>query len=671
MFLARLAAPVPDPSAPERLDVRSLAASSPLILNTVRGNLHVARFAADLASAGWTPVWARLAPYDLDRSSLDRLARTLLTRSSTASPAGLGVAAVVESDDLGRATSLLRSICAAHPDRPTPAGIVLRYLTPEEECGIRPQTRQPPSAIIGADTIDAATSERLWQVTAGRAVLFESALRAEHVFAPGDLADIVWHSHNHVELARRIAGRLLADVRPDTRAMLGFVALLGYCHERFASTESVLTECADHPWWILLAGGWRQLEPVWRDGVRAACASRAQQHLPLLARLVAELMEDGAADEAVELCLDAGYTGMASDLLADLSPNLIAIERPRALARWLRRLPLGERARHEVIASAAVDVPGDRDPNPDCQATSGASDVSAPRHRWWPQWWHRTTGRGDALHPVPRPRTGSDSPPGTLDAVMSTRVLDARLFGSMDISICGRRVEQWHGKKTRTILAYVLLNRAHAIPREVLTTTFWPDASPDISRNRLHVTLHALRADLRSVSPVPVVVFKHGYVLNPQLTVRLDVEEFEGALASGRSAEKEGNLEGALAAYQESLARYRGDLLTGQSDDEWALLPREHLRMSMLDALEKTAQIEFELGLYAECVDAGLHLLSLDFCREDVHRLLMRAYTRLGQQHLAMRQFQVCARQLRREFEMEPARETIHLLERIRAREPV
>ena len=64
-------------------------------------------------------------------------------------------------------------------------------------------------------------------------------------------------------------------------------------------------------------------------------------------------------------------------------------------------------------------------------------------------------------------------------------------------------------------------------------------------------------------------------------------------------------------------------------------------------------------------------LLGLDFCREDLHRLLIRAYARLDQPHLALRQFELCAQQLREELEMEPGRETVALLERVKARLPV
>jgi hypothetical protein len=46
----------------------------------------------------------------------------------------------------------------------------------------------------------------------------------------------------------------------------------------------------------------------------------------------------------------------------------------------------------------------------------------------------------------------------------------------------------------------------------------------------------------------------------------------------------------------------------------------------------------------------------------------MRAHARLGRPHLAVRQFELCSRQLRRELDMPPARETVELYGKIRAR---
>ena len=82
-------------------------------------------------------------------------------------------------------------------------------------------------------------------------------------------------------------------------------------------------------------------------------------------------------------------------------------------------------------------------------------------------------------------------------------------------------------------------------------------------------------------------------------------------------------------------------------------------------------QMTFDAGRYEECVDTGQRLVTLDLCREDVHRLLMRAYARLEQPHRAIRQYRACLRQLGTELDVEPSPETVRLYQLIRARRPV
>jgi DNA-binding SARP family transcriptional activator len=91
----------------------------------------------------------------------------------------------------------------------------------------------------------------------------------------------------------------------------------------------------------------------------------------------------------------------------------------------------------------------------------------------------------------------------------------------------------------------------------------------------------------------------------------------------------------------------------------------------MLDALGRVARSAFDTGRYSQSVEAGQRLLALDLYREDIHRLLMRAYARLGRPHLALRQFELCFRQLRQELDMAPAQETVELYGRIRNRTAV
>jgi DNA-binding SARP family transcriptional activator len=222
------------------------------------------------------------------------------------------------------------------------------------------------------------------------------------------------------------------------------------------------------------------------------------------------------------------------------------------------------------------------------------------------------------------------------------------------------------------LLAYLLLRRhGPPIASDALASAFWPDATPEVSRNRLHVTMHALRADLRTVSPIRVIQFDRGYRINPELDVLLDTEQFQASAARAEGAEAAGNAEAALRAYRDAAERYRGDLLSDHPFEDWTLLPREHYRVRHLELLGRMAELAFDTGRYVQALEIGHRLLALDFCREDLHRLLMRTHTRMGRPQAAVHQFEICTDQLRRELGMAPAHETVDLYERIRSRSPV
>lgn len=621
--MGQCAVPLARPAAPGKLALGGLAPSAPLRVDVLPGQVGVQRLAADLARTGLPPGWARLAPYDLDRPALDALAAGALGDAQTSG----GWSVVVESGDDQQAERFLQHVAVADPSRPTPCEVVLHYTG----AAATPYPTSP------ADPVDSA----LERLSRGRPALRESLLAAGRALPERELSGIIQESRNLDELTARLAARLLQGVPPHVLPVLGLAARLGYGHRRFGSFDGVVENCPDAPWWTELRGGWWLVDPVWRPGVIAACRGGRRADIALLGHLVGELVDDGAVDAAIELCLDAGCRGLASDLLAGLGPGLVLAGQPRAVLRWLRQLPWTVRVRHRALArQARAAIRAELTQSTPTQPQAPLARAPEP--------------------PVRRPAGPVRNPP----------TLQARLLGPVDVLVCGNRVEHWHGRKGSLLLAYLLLHRSgRPVGRDVLATALWPDTAPAVSRNRLHVTLHTLRADLQTAAPVPAVVFgDHGYAFNPELDIWLDTEEFEQAATRAEQAEHDRDIEAALAACQEAIRAYRGDLLVDNPYDDWTLLPREQYRVQMLDVLGRAAQLAFDAGLYADSVEAGQRLLAIDFCREDMHRLLMRAHARLGRPHLAARQFELCSRQLRRELDMPPARETVELYGKIRAR---
>jgi DNA-binding SARP family transcriptional activator len=261
-----------------------------------------------------------------------------------------------------------------------------------------------------------------------------------------------------------------------------------------------------------------------------------------------------------------------------------------------------------------------------------------------------------------------------LSETASVPTLTVSFLGQFRVSVNDRPIENWPKGKGRAILKYLLAHRERPISREVLMETFWAETDPERMRNNLHVSIHGLRRALRSVTDVEIIEFSREdgvYRLASDLHVWIDVEEFEQHVKVGRQMEAAGQFASAVASYERAANLYQGDFLAEDSYEEWPAARRESLRLDYIDILDRLSQIYFSQGHYTTCVTLCQLILARDNCREDAHCRLMRCYSRQGQHHLALRQYQVCVKALKDELEVEPDSTTIQLVERIRRRERV
>jgi DNA-binding SARP family transcriptional activator len=253
-----------------------------------------------------------------------------------------------------------------------------------------------------------------------------------------------------------------------------------------------------------------------------------------------------------------------------------------------------------------------------------------------------------------------------------TPSLTVHMLGPFRAALNDHPIESWPSGRGRAVFKYLLAHRDRTLPRDVLMDAFWPDAGPEAARNSLNVALHGLRQALRTAADVPVVIFQDGaYRLHPELNLWLDSDEFERRVAAGRRFETAGQLGAAAAEYEAATGLYQGDFMADDPYDEWPVMTRERLRIAYLDTLDRLSQIYFSQGQYGSCANLCQHMLTQDNCREDAHCRLMRCYSRQGQYHLALRQYQLCLKTLRDELDVEPSPNTTQLYERIRRRERV
>jgi DNA-binding SARP family transcriptional activator len=246
------------------------------------------------------------------------------------------------------------------------------------------------------------------------------------------------------------------------------------------------------------------------------------------------------------------------------------------------------------------------------------------------------------------------------------------LLGPLCAAVDHVPVGDWPSARSRSLFGYLLTHREPWPLREVLMEVFWPESPAEASRNSLNVAIHGLRRTLRTVTVAPVILHSGGaYGIHPDLRVWLDVEEFESRVGNGRRCEEAGDADQATREYESADGLYRGDFLAEDLYEEWAALTRDHLRLAHLDALSRLSNLHFSGGRYATCAALCRRIIDSDPCREDAHRRLMRCYSRQGQSHLALMQYQACARALAAELGVDADPATASLHDQIRRHEPV
>ncbi len=211
-------------------------------------------------------------------------------------------------------------------------------------------------------------------------------------------------------------------------------------------------------------------------------------------------------------------------------------------------------------------------------------------------------------------------------------------------------------RKVESLLAYLVLHRDVPQSRQYLAFQFWPDSSEGQARTNLRQLLHGLRQTLPE-SDQFVQADAQTLQWRGDAPFRLDVSEFEEALAQANAAEKHGNPHALRVALEQASAIYQGDLLPSRYDD-WILPERERLRQVFMETLERLMLLLESQGEPRAAIVHAQRLLRHDPLREETYRGLMRLYAACGDRAGALRIYHTCATVLERELAVEPSAAT-------------
>ena len=236
--------------------------------------------------------------------------------------------------------------------------------------------------------------------------------------------------------------------------------------------------------------------------------------------------------------------------------------------------------------------------------------------------------------------------------------LEITTMGLFSVRRGGVPVSAWR-PRSRALLAALLCARA-PVHREVLLEWFWPQLLPRRALGAFNTTLHELRRALEPELPkgaAPSVVTTHGesYMLALGEQDRWDA----GELLRLTSAPLEGSSpEATVGRLLHAEALSMGTFLPEWPYEEWAAPLRAEITRAREIMLERLAEALAADGQDRAAAIRYERLVESDPERESWHRALMRAYARLGERPLALRQYHACRRILRERLGVEPSAET-------------
>jgi DNA-binding SARP family transcriptional activator len=218
----------------------------------------------------------------------------------------------------------------------------------------------------------------------------------------------------------------------------------------------------------------------------------------------------------------------------------------------------------------------------------------------------------------------------------------------------------WQRRTAKQLTKLLATSPSHALHREQVLDTLWPNLDVELARNSLAKALHAAR---RALEPdrLPRRDSAYLHVRDDMITldpdhVLIDADEFE------RHAKRAIRMATA-AAYDTALATYKGELLPEDLYEDWPSQRRHFLAELNIRLLVGLAQVLEWRGDHIGAVSHLCTALEQDPTREDVHRRLMQLYKKMGARSLAIRQYELCRAVLRREFNQMPDWETAALYE--------
>jgi DNA-binding SARP family transcriptional activator len=241
--------------------------------------------------------------------------------------------------------------------------------------------------------------------------------------------------------------------------------------------------------------------------------------------------------------------------------------------------------------------------------------------------------------------------------------IDAFLFGVPKVVIndCEVHDETWKTIKSKKLFFYLLLHREKKVTQDCLISALWKKASYKSGTDSLRKAIQYIRQILKSgkKKKLDLIISGKGlYQISPEISVRLDIEEFQNLVKQVKNLKHENEkyedyLKKAISTYREGFA-------VGWYDP-WVEDLRLFYQGLYEDCLVMMADFYFGKNKFKEAIIWCKRLISFDFYNEEYHRKLMRAYSKIGRYKEIIKDFEQLKKILKKDLSSEPQEETVRL----------
>jgi DNA-binding SARP family transcriptional activator len=220
--------------------------------------------------------------------------------------------------------------------------------------------------------------------------------------------------------------------------------------------------------------------------------------------------------------------------------------------------------------------------------------------------------------------------------------------------------DAWTTRRARDILCFIASRRHHRASKDVIIDTFWGETDIEVVEKNFHPTVSHIRKALNSNQPLKqnFILYRDGdYQLNPELSYKIDIEEFDQLVTQGENARRSRQFDDCIQAFERAVNLYRGEFAQG-SYEPWVDEQRSYYREQYLHLMESLAAVAEKRGDWGQSLQLAQRILHDDPFREDIHCLIMRAHVNLGNRGAAKDHYETLRRLLERELGVEPGPDT-------------